>query len=37
VTAGIEIDLEILFVIPVMFVVELAQARDPDEPLEQTE
>ena len=37
VTAGIEIDLEILFVIPVMFVVELAQARDPDEPLEEPE
>jgi len=34
VTAGIEIDFEFLFVIPVMFVVELAQARDPDEPLE---
>jgi hypothetical protein len=37
VTAGIEIDLEILFVIPVMFIVELAQAGDPDEPLEQDE
>ena len=37
VTAGIEIDLEILFVIPVMFVVELARAGDPDEPLEEPE
>lgn len=37
VTAGIEIDLEILFVIPFMFVVELARAGDPDEPLEQGE
>lgn len=34
VTAGIEVDLELLFVIPVMFLIELAQAGDPDEPLQ---
>ncbi len=34
VTIGIELDFEILFVIPFMFIWELANARDPDEPLE---
>jgi hypothetical protein len=34
VTIGLEIDFEILFVIPFMFLWELAEARDPDEPLE---
>jgi hypothetical protein len=37
ITAGLEFDLEFLFVIPIMFFVELAQARDPDEPLETPE
>lgn len=34
VTVGIEVDLEMLFVIPVMFFVELARGSDPHEPLE---
>ncbi len=32
ITIGLELDLELLFVIPFMFFVELARARDPDEP-----
>lgn len=32
ITIGVEVDLELLFVIPVMFFVELARAEDPDEP-----
>jgi hypothetical protein len=35
ITAGVEIDFEFLFAIPFMFFVELARARDPDEPLEE--
>lgn len=33
ITIGFEFDAEILFVIPFMFLWELAEARDPDEPL----
>ncbi len=33
ITIGLELDLELLFVIPFMFLVELAQAHDPDEPV----
>ncbi|HEY8428778.1 MAG TPA: hypothetical protein VIL20_10405 [Sandaracinaceae bacterium] len=33
ITIGIELDFELLFVIPFMFFWELAEARDPDEPL----
>lgn len=33
ITIGLEFDLEFLFVIPFMFFWELAEARDPDEPL----
>lgn len=32
ITIGVEVDLEFLFVIPLMFFVELARAQDPDEP-----
>lgn len=34
VTIGLEFDFEFLFVIPFMFFLELAEARDPDEPSE---
>lgn len=33
ITIGLEVDFEFLFVIPFMFFWELAEARDPDEPL----
>jgi hypothetical protein len=32
VSVGVEVDLELLVAIPVMFFVELARAEDPDEP-----
>ena len=34
ITVGVEVDLEMIFVIPVMFFVELARASDPHEPME---
>lgn len=32
ITVGVEVDLELLFVIPVMFIVEATRGGDPDEP-----
>ena len=34
ITVGVEVDVEMIFVIPIMFFVELARASDPHEPME---